>query len=127
MPGARERVAPRANSASATQSLSSAIRRSAQGSSCGRPASIVSRWRTVTTGESGPASANARNAGATSPSGASMSSRPSSRSESTVMAMKLFVMEQMRKAVSASGAVPAATSRTPKPPERMSSPSSATP
>ncbi len=33
-----------------------------------------------------------------------MSSRPSSRSESTVIAMKLFVIEQMRKAVSASGA-----------------------
>ena len=36
------------------------MRRSAQGSSCGRPASIVSSWRTVTGGASGPASASAR-------------------------------------------------------------------
>ncbi len=35
-----------------------------------------------------------------------MSSRPSSRSESTAVAMKLFVIEQMRNAVSAPGASP---------------------
>ena len=53
-----------------------------------------------------------------------MSSLPSSRSESTVIAMKLFVIEQMRKAVSASGAAPDARSRAPQPPACTSSPSS---
>ena len=56
-----------------------------------------------------------------------MSSLPSSRSESTTIATKLFVIEQMRKAVSASGAEPDSRSRTPQPPECTSSPSIATP
>ena len=43
------------------------------------------------------------------------------------MAMKLFVIEQMRKAVSASGGVPDSRLRTPQPPEWTSSPSSAMP
>ena len=81
----------------------------------------------MTSGASGPACASAPRSAATSASGASMSSLPSSRSESTTIATKLFVIEQMRNAVSASGAAPDSRSRTPQPPECTSSPSSATP
>ena len=88
---------------------------------------MVSSWRTVTGGASGPASASGASSATTSPSGASMSSLPSSRSESTVIATKLFVMEQMRNAVSASGAMPESRLRTPHPPAWTSSPSSAMP
>ncbi|WNY34861.1 hypothetical protein Q9Q99_07090 [Curtobacterium flaccumfaciens] len=77
--------------------------RSAQGSSVGNPADIVSSIRTVGTGESGAGRATASKAGTKSVIGASRSSKPRATSVSRVAAVTLLVHEAMRYTVSASG------------------------
>ena len=87
---------------------------------------MVSSCRIVTGGESGLAWRMPRSSGTYPAAASSSRSTPSSRSASTAAAVKLFVMDAIRKTVPASGGGPP-SQRWPDPPACASEPAATTP
>src|SRR6185437_12832221 len=90
-------------SSAAKSAAGSPCCRSPQGSSVGNPPVMVSRWRSVGSGESALGSARPASSGTYSRTGSSSRSAPASRSARIVDAVKLLVIEAMRNTVAASG------------------------
>ena len=124
-PGAFENGMPARAIADRNASLRASWR-SPHGLSSGKPSECVRRCRSVISGESFVAFGIPASSGTHFATASSRESLPSSRSLRIASAVKLFVMDAIRKTVSASTAPPA-VSRTPQPFAKTSSPSTTRP